>query len=174
MKTPQADPDTLADLLVDTKRNINLAAGATRDIFDTIKKFFQNYMDLDNKTSFMGVYILHKNMLVLGPYVGPPTVHSLIPISQGVVGKCAESGQTIIIRDVTSCDYYIACCEDVKSEIVVPIHKPSQAVAAVLDLDSDRAGAYDEKDIAILEDITVLLRQSCIHLESGLRLRIEW
>lgn len=162
-----ADLNTLIETC---KREINLSGGSPPDLFAVLKAVFSRYMDLDNKTSFMGVYILHKGILVLGPYVGPPTIHDLIPISTGVVGKCAATAEPLVIGDVTCCSFYLSCCESVKAEIVLPIKADNQAVVGVLDLDSGRVNAYSERDLGNLNRLVKVIVPACIKLADRVQL----
>jgi len=64
---------------------------------------------------WVGFYILdvENNVLVLGPFVGKPTQHTHIPVGKGICGQVAESGQTMIVQDVTQVENYISCGLDV-------------------------------------------------------------
>src|SRR4051812_14672326 len=108
-------------LLDASARDMFASGDSSADLIASIKRLFTQYMLFDGKTSFMGVYVNRRDVLALGPYIGPPTIHDLIPISRGVVGRCADTKEPLIISDVSCCDYYLSCCEDVRSEIVVPI-----------------------------------------------------
>ena len=59
--------------------------------------------------------------LHLGPYVGAPTDHTVIPFGKGICGQVAESNANFVVPDVAAQDNYIACSFTVKSEIVVPL-----------------------------------------------------
>ena len=50
---------------------------------------------------WVGVYLLKGEELVLGPYLGKPTVHTRIRLNEGICGAAASSGQTLIVDDVT-------------------------------------------------------------------------
>jgi putative methionine-R-sulfoxide reductase with GAF domain len=163
-----------AEFLQSSKRDLNLSGGRPEDIFAAVKKIFDIYMEMDKKTSFMGIYILHKDILVLGPYVGPATIHDLIPISRGVVGKCAETAEHLLVGDVSSCSIYIECCPSVKAEVVVPVKTENHDLIAVLDLDSDQINAYDEEDRLCLDELAALLAPAGRKLAEGIHLRVEW
>ena len=47
--------------------------------------------------------------LKLGPYVGEPTDHTIIPFGKGICGQVAESNQNFVVPDVAAQDNYIAC-----------------------------------------------------------------
>ena len=52
---------------------------------------------------------------------------------------------------------HIACDGRANSEIVVPLRKPDGTLVGVLDVDSSDFEAFDEIDVANLEDILQLL-----------------
>ena len=103
-------------------------------------------------TGFYVVDPLKKDELVVGPYVG--TLGCLrIPFGKGVCGACAASDETQLVEDVHAFPGHIACDSRSNSEIVVPVHHPDGALAAVLDVDSTDYGAFDLIDKAGLEAI---------------------
>lgn len=107
---------------------------------------------------WVGFYILdpEKNELVLGPYVGKPTQHTHIAVGKGICGQVAESGQTMVVQDVTQVDNYISCGLDVQSEIVVPVMKNGKFVAE-LDIDSHSPAPFAAADSEFLSKICNLL-----------------
>ena len=110
---------------------------------------------------WVGFYMLdeQKSSLILGPYVGKPTEHRLIPVGKGVCGQVAENKKPIIVQDVSKEGNYIACSIDVQSEIVVPILKNGEFVAEI-DIDSHTPAPFtpdDEKFLtAVCEKLSVL------------------
>ena len=63
--------------------------------------------------------------------------------------------KTIIVPDVDAFPGHIACSSLTKSEIVVPIINKG-VVAAVLDIDSEKADNFDDTDKFYLEKIAAL------------------
>lgn len=106
-----------------------------------------------------GVYVVDPNSpdeLVIGPYQG--TLGCLrIPFGKGVCGTAAQRRETIIVPDVHAFPGHIACDSRSNSEIVVPVFAASGALAAVLDIDSTDADAFDAADQAGLEAIAAIL-----------------
>ncbi|MBN2071112.1 MAG: GAF domain-containing protein [Candidatus Krumholzibacteriota bacterium] len=94
--------------------------------------------------------------LILGPFVGTPTIHVCIPFGKGICGQAAERKRTIIIQDVSKETNYLACASDVESEIVVPIMKGDDVVGE-LDIDSHRKGPFTWEDRVLLEKICLKL-----------------
>ncbi len=107
---------------------------------------------------WVGFYILNpdKNELILGPFVGKPTQHTHIAVGKGICGQVAESGQTMVVQDVTQVENYISCGLDVQSEIVVPILKDGKFVAE-LDIDSHSPAPFTADDSIFLARVSSLL-----------------
>jgi len=105
---------------------------------------------------WVGVYLLQGEELVLGPYVGKPTLHTRIPLNQGICGAAASSGQTVIVGDVNSDPRYLACSLETRSEIVVPIRHQDRVLGEI-DIDSDQAAAFTPQDRELLESIAALV-----------------
>ncbi len=107
---------------------------------------------------WVGFYILdtEKNELVLGPFAGKPTQHTHIAVGKGICGQVAESGQTMVVQDVTQVENYISCGLDVQSEIVVPILKHGKFVAEI-DIDSHSPAPFTPDDSEFLTKIGELL-----------------
>lgn len=92
----------------------------------------------------------HKEELLLGPYVGAPTDHTVIPFGKGICGQVAVSNQNFVVPDVSLQDNYIACSFTVKSEIVVPLFVNGQNIGQI-DIDSHELDPFTEQDERFLE-----------------------
>ncbi len=108
------------------------------------------------KYHWVGIYLLVGDMLVLGPYRGKPTVHTHIPIGEGICGLAARTRETVNVPDVRQDPRYIACSLETRSEIVVPIVH-GDCVYGEIDIDSDDEAAFDETDREQLEQVANLL-----------------
>ncbi len=91
--------------------------------------------------------------LHLGPFVGEPTDHTVIPFGKGICGQVAESNQNFVVPDVAAQDNYIACSFTVKSEIVVPIFVNEINIGQI-DIDSNTIDPFTENDERFLEFVT--------------------
>jgi L-methionine (R)-S-oxide reductase len=102
--------------------------------------------------AWVGFYLIGRNPqeMILGPYQGPPTCTTRIPLSAGMCGLAARERKTIILPDVHTDPRYIACNPTVRSEMVVPLLEPER-VLGVLDVDSDTIDAFGAEDQALLE-----------------------
>jgi GAF domain-containing protein len=106
--------------------------------------------------TWVGIYLLHSNELVLGPFEGKPSPHTHIPLGRGICGAAAAEKQTIIVDDVNSDPRYLACSVETQSEIVVPIMNGAE-VLGELDIDADRPAAFGPADKSLLEAVAALL-----------------
>ena len=112
--------------------------------------------------SWVGVYLLEGNELVLGPFLGKPSPHTRIPLNRGICGAAASQKATIIVDDVNSDPRYLACSLETKSEIVVPIMK-GEAVLGEIDIDSDKHAAFTAADRTLLEAVAQALGEKLVH-----------
>jgi L-methionine (R)-S-oxide reductase len=106
--------------------------------------------------NWVGFYLFQGEELVLGPYVGKPTVHTRIPLNQGICGAAASTGETLIVDDVNADPRYLACSLETRSEIVVPIRHDGRILGEI-DIDSDQPAAFTSRDRDLLEALAALL-----------------
>ena len=88
--------------------------------------------------------------LHLGPYVGAPTDHTVIPFGKGICGQVAVSNNNFVVPDVAAQDNYIACSFTVKSEIVVPLFVNGVNIGQI-DIDSNVLDPFTANDERFLE-----------------------
>ena len=116
----------------------------------------------DDRFDWTGFYrVTEPGLLKIGPYQGGHGCLA-IPFERGVCGAAARSGTTQIVADVDAFPGHIACAASTRSELVIPLRNGTGEVFAVLDLDSDQPGAFDERDAARLEQLltTVFSRRN--------------
>jgi GAF domain-containing protein len=89
-------------------------------------------------------------LLRVGPYQGSLGCLE-IPFGQGVCGKAAAEGKTVIVPDVNRFPGHITCDARARSEIVVPVLDQRGDLIAVLDIDSEQLDAFEEDDREGLE-----------------------
>jgi L-methionine (R)-S-oxide reductase len=109
--------------------------------------------------SWTGFYMLDPDepeTLVLGPFVGDPTPHVRIPVTQGICGAAVATGETVIVDDVNADPRYLSCSIKTKSEIVVPIYAHEKVIGEI-DIDSHDPAAFAEDDRVFLEETARIL-----------------
>ncbi|MHA3047628.1 GAF domain-containing protein [Riemerella anatipestifer] len=110
---------------------------------------------LDQEKSYFnwtGFYFKNGNKeeLILGPYVGAPTDHTIIPFGRGICGQVAISNKTFEVPDVMAEDNYLSCSIDTKAELVVPIIKNGENIGQI-DIDSHTINPFTKEDVKLLE-----------------------
>lgn len=130
-------------------RDIVSKGDGSRILAGVVDFLYENF----DKYSWVGIYIVEGNDLLLGPWKGEQaTEHTRIPIGRGICGSAAETGKTEIIADVSQDERYLSCFISTQSEIVVPIKK-NDTVIGEIDIDSDIPNAFDKGDVVFLEKI---------------------
>ena len=132
------------------------------DADDVLRAVVELLHDRFDHYSWVGIYFVEQNELVLGPWKGPQaTEHVRIPVGQGICGAAAASGRTEVVDDVNADERYLACFASTRSEIVVPIFFEGKLVGEI-DIDSDAPSAFDVEDRAFLERVAVLISPHCL------------
>lgn len=126
----------------------------SKTIVSNVVEYLYNKFE---KYSWVGIYIVEGNDLILGPWRGKQaTEHTKIPIGKGICGSAAKSGKTEIIPDVNADPRYLSCFVSTKSEIVVPIKK-GEEILGEIDIDSYIKNAFSQVDRIFLEKIADML-----------------
>jgi PAS domain S-box-containing protein len=94
----------------------------------------------------------------------PPEMQA---IGQGIIGRVVESGQPLVVNDVTQDADYLPVISDVRSELCVPISYAGSVVGA-MNLESPEAGAFQEDDVNF---VSALASQAAIAIGNALRLK---
>ncbi len=106
---------------------------------------------------FCGFYrVVKESLLEIGPYQGDVLACGHIDFNRGVCGESARTQKTVIVDDVSLFPGYISCDDQTVSEIVIPVIKDEQLIA-VLDIDGDQVGQFDDTDQSYLEKMVRLI-----------------
>ena len=138
---------------------IRSAVAASPNAHAAMKQVVQLLKDAIPYYSWVGIYLIDGDELVLGPFLGKPSPHTRIPLGRGICGAAATEKATIIVDDVNSDPRYLACSIETKSEIVVPIMNGSEVLGEI-DIDSDQPAAFGPADRELLEQVAPLLAEA--------------
>ena len=128
---------------------------------DVLDDVVEALHDGNEHYSWVGIYVVEGDDLVLGPWKGPEaTEHVRIPVGEGICGAAAATGETEVVDDVNADPRYLACFPSTRSEIVVPISYEGRVVGEI-DIDSDRPAAFTEDDRVFLEHVAQLVAPYC-------------
>lgn len=109
---------------------------------------------------WVGVYKLAGDELILGPYVGPETDHTRIPVGRGVCGTAVAENKNQVVVDVRERANYLACNLETRSEIVVLIREASsQRILGQIDVDGTKVGQFGAEEERFLIAVAERLAQ---------------
>lgn len=125
-----------------------------------LSKICQLLHDSVSYYNWVGFYFRNgdKDELKLGPYVGEPTDHTIIPFGKGICGQVAVSNENFVVPDVAAQDNYIACSITVKAEIVVPLFLNGENIGQI-DIDSNTPDPFTKEDERFLEFVNEKVSQ---------------
>jgi len=153
---------TGADAYAGALEAIDRIVNRTAEADEVLRRTVEVLHDRIEHYSWVGIYLVEGDELVLGPWKGPQaTEHVRIRVGQGICGAAAASGETEIVDDVNADERYLACFPSTRSEIVVPIPYEGRVVGEI-DIDSDVPGAFDEQDRRFLERVALLVSPHCL------------
>lgn len=122
---------------------------------DIVRRTVETLKKIPHYT-WVGIYLVEGDELVLRHYIGKPTEHERIKVGHGICGAAVVDESTIIVPDVSQDDRYIACSVETRSEIVVPIWSGGRIIGEI-DIDSDLPCAFDSEDQRLLERIADII-----------------
>ena len=105
--------------------------------------------------NWAGFYLLHEEVLVLGPFQGKPACVR-IPLGKGVCGFAAKQCETVIVPNVHEFPGHIACDTASNAEIVIPLFD-GERVLGVFDVDSPTLKRFDDQDAEGLNELVTVL-----------------
>ncbi|PWB68865.1 diguanylate cyclase [candidate division GN15 bacterium] len=112
-------------------------------------RLIDSYSDDFNWTGF---YMVEGDVLKVGPYIGPVTEHTVIPLGRGICGAAATRKTTVVVDDVLADPRFLACSIHTRSEIVVPLMDGERCIGEI-DIDSNRIANFTAEDREMLEAI---------------------
>lgn len=147
----------------------SLAASNALDIDKLIEQVTNIIGDTLYSDNF-GILLLDRTGNALKPHpsyrgTDVENLSAPFPITQGITGKVAQTGQPIRAGDVTEEASYVEVTGGVRSELCVPIVSHGQVIG-VINSESKQQNAYSEKDERLLTTIANTLATATDKLRS--------
>lgn len=130
--------------------NIRIAIATKNNQTDILQAAVEVIDAFSEDFNWTGFYMLQNGKLVVGPYVGPETPHTVIELNAGICGAAASQKETVIVDNVNDDPRFLACSLSTRSEIVVPL-MDGQTVLGEIDIDSNKPGNFSSADREMLE-----------------------
>ena len=106
---------------------------------------------------WVGIYAVGRHEISVIGWSGPAApAHPRFPKDLGLCGAAAAGGTTVLVDDVTKDPRYLDTLSSTRSEIVVPVKRPSGEVVGLIDVESERTDAFGIEDQRQLEEFAVL------------------
>jgi PAS domain S-box-containing protein len=145
--------------LLDRVRNALTLKLDLPEIFSTVIETFAETFGYTQ----ISVYLVDGDELRLEKQVGYSFCFQRIPLSRGICGRVARSGQPLLVKDVRIDPDFIGAIEGVVSEVCVPLMDHDQ-VFGILNVESTRGVALDESDLrlmsALSEQISIAISEN--------------
>jgi nitrogen fixation negative regulator NifL len=97
----------------------------------------------------VSIYFLEEETLTLKHQVGYTATIKRIPISQGVSGRVARTGQPVLIQDVRADSDFIGAIDGVHSELCIPLFDQARVVG-ILNVESTKGDRLAEADLKLM------------------------
>ncbi len=139
--------------------DVTTAAVTTEDLDEMLQRVAETIYRSMGGTDVAVLMVDDENTLRLRAAAGFAALQDAavqIPVGQGITGWVAQTGEPIIVRDVSSSPRYIMGDSNTRSELAVPIIV-DQSVVGVLNIESDELSAFAEKDLRLLQTLSVTL-----------------
>ena len=122
-----------------------------------LEQIFQTVVDMLKNTfgyHFVSIYLLDGEVLHLGAEIGypPELVYTEIPLTSGIAGHAARSGQVQFIPEVKREPGFLRGSHEVESEICVPLLK-EEKVLGVLNVESRPGNPLTQTDVDLLASL---------------------
>ncbi|HMA35738.1 MAG TPA: diguanylate cyclase [Chloroflexia bacterium] len=102
--------------------------------------------------SLVDLYLLQGDVLVLEQQVGYEAVIERIPVTQGVAGRVARTGQAELLPDVSADPAYLGLIPGIVSEICVPLFDEGR-VAGILNVETTGDGPLTAADLRLMQAV---------------------
>ncbi len=117
-----------------------------------------------------------KSRVIRGYEISFELVEPRLRMGEGLLGKVAQTGRSIISPDVSKDPRYFAARKRTRSEMVAPIISNDHVIGA-FDLESDELDAYSADDLAILQllssQVAIIIEKDRLYEQIVEKKRIE-
>jgi putative methionine-R-sulfoxide reductase with GAF domain len=103
---------------------------------------------------WVGIYDVGSTHVSALAWNGPGApAHPVFPKSSGLTGAAIESGETVVVGDVSKDSRYLTTLESTRSEIIIPIKEDAHGnVVGTIDVESELLNAFTGEVRSFLEE----------------------
>lgn len=108
---------------------------------------------------WVGVYEVGDAEIYALAWDGPnDPAYPRFPKTEGLCGQAVRSRQAVLIDDVTKNAHYLTTLGSTRSELVVPVLTTAGHVVGLIDVESERVGAFTAEDVSALQECASAIR----------------
>jgi L-methionine (R)-S-oxide reductase len=136
-----------------------------KNVFESIRTALEGKDDRKSKASqiaeniralgpyrWVGIYDVDAEFVNVIAWTGPGApAYPTFPVSQGITGAAIQQKATVLVPDVTKDTRYLTALANTLSEIIVPVLSSNGTVVGTIDVESERANAFSDRDRKRLE-----------------------
>jgi L-methionine (R)-S-oxide reductase len=106
---------------------------------------------------WVGLYDVGDNEIAILGWDGPSApAHPRFPRGKGLCGSAVASAKPVIAGDVRTDPRYLTTHTSTRSEMVIPVIS-GDSVVGLIDVESERPSAFDQRDKELLEGCAAVL-----------------
>ena len=109
------------------------------------------------------IFLVDGDALIQKSYHGTEPLEQRLPLSEGIVGRVARTGEVALVKDVSLDADFLPGADETVAELAVPIFN-GKVVIGVINIESDQAGQLNVQDQELLR---LLAGQISIALENA-------
>jgi len=138
-------------VMKDTLDQIRLAAGGGDDRIVKAKRLAELIRKLGDYR-WVGIYDVGRAVVSIVGYSGPGAPeYATFPITKGLNGAAIKDKKAVIVGDVRKDKRYLTAFGNTLSEMIVPVFDPSGRVVGTIDVESERANAFSDRDREMID-----------------------
>ena len=136
--------------------HVRTALASELDPAEIYRSVVENIVQVFGYTQ-VSIYLRDGDEMVLQHQVGYTHVITKIPLSQGIIGRVASTGQAILLKDVRSDPNFLEAIGGIVSEVCVPLFdlRDPQKVLAVLNVESIQNVTLGEADLQLMKGLSI-------------------
>jgi len=118
--------------------------------------------------ALVSLYLLRDETLVLQHQVGYARVINTIPVTQGITGRVARTGQPLLLEDAHADPAFLDAIEDIVSEVCVPLVNEGKVIG-VLNVESTQGVHLTDADLnlmmALSEHVSIAIERARLYTQ---------
>jgi len=102
---------------------------------------------------WVGIYQVRPHEIAAIGWTGTSApANPTFPVTEGLNGAAVQSGQPVMVNDVSADPRYLSTFGDTQSELIVPVPNAERRIVGTIDVASKELNAFTNRDSQILQE----------------------